>query len=345
MKKMWPAVIFLTLCQVGCVEDSPKKLPEAPQKAAPQKIAPGFFDFTVPPPPPPPEPVKEPVPDEIEEPPAPPMVFPDPRPLMREDTVRTLRGLRQGRVNKRVREAIEQGFPAPVSLKDEDYQQWEGAIFEESRSSLPVDRARILTADMRIPALLEDSLNSQIGGRVIALVPKDIWSPQGRFILIPAYSRIICQYKPLEDIGQSRLGLMCSRLIRPDGVSISLQGSGGADQSGRTGLIGDLDQRVWEKYGAAFLVSAVSALSQTASTIAPNQVVGAASSQMAQNLGQVTAQVIEQNMNLAPILTIPAGAHIQIIPTTDIVLRKPGEKKKTAPPQTPQGLTKEEEYP
>ncbi|OJX10123.1 MAG: hypothetical protein BGO77_03145 [Caedibacter sp. 37-49] len=185
---------------------------------------------------------------------------------------------------------------------------------------------------MRIPAILEDSVNSQVGGRMIAIVERDIISPNGKYILIPAYSRIICHYESLSEIGQTRLPVQCKRLIRPDGVSVALKESIAADQSGRTGLIGDLDQRVWERYGAAFLISATASLAQAGSyanqarsNSTLSQLLTGASDEFSHNLSEATSQVIEQNINLAPILTIPPGSHIQIIPSSDIVLRHPKE--------------------
>lgn len=311
-------LLISTAILSGCQEDEAKK-EVSPQKH--QQIATSFHVFKKP---------EEPKPVVIEPEPEPVVVqFPDPKPLMREDSARKLRGLRQYEANKALKI-----FPFKKEegqrprLQDPDYQQWEDASFEESRSTLPVDRSRIITADMRIPAILEDSVNSQVGGRMIAIVERNVLSPNGKFILIPAYSRIICSYESLSEVGQTRLPVQCKRLIRPDGVSISLKDSIAADQSGRTGLIGELDQRVWERYGAAFLISATASLAQAGSYANEarskstlSQLLTGASDEFSHNLSEATSKVIEQNINLAPILTIPPGSHIQIIPTSDIVLR------------------------
>ncbi len=308
----------------GCLEEDNKEK-GSPQKH--QQIATSFHVFKKPPEP-------EPISDEEEPEPEPTLVqFPDPKPLMREDSARKLRGLRQYQTSRTLKVLpLKKEEELKPRLQDPDYQQWEDASFEESRSTLPVDRSRILTADMRIPAILEDSVNSQVGGRMIAIVERDILTPNGKYVLIPAYSRIICNYESLSEIGQTRLPVQCKRLIRRDGVSVALKESNAADQSGRTGLIGDLDQRVWERYGAAFLISATASLAQAGSYANQarsqstlSQLLTGASDEFSHNLSEVTSQVIEQNINLAPILTIPPGSHIQIIPSTDIVLRHPKE--------------------
>lgn len=313
-------LLMSTAILSGCIDDD-KKEKISPQKH--QQIATSFHVFKKPPEPEPA--LKE---EELEPEPIP-VQFPDPKPLMREDNARKLRGLRQYQTNKTLKNIpLKKKEEQKPRLQDHDYQQWEDATFEESRSTLPVDRSRILTADMRITAILEDSVNSQVGGRMIAIVERDILSPNGKYILIPAYSRIICNYGPLEEVGQTRLSVQCKRLIRPDGVSIALKESIAADQSGRTGLIGELDQRIWEKYGAAFLISATASLAQAGSYATQerskdtlSQILTGATDEFSHNLSEVTSQVIEKNINLAPILMIPPGSHIQIIPSSDIVLR------------------------
>ncbi len=326
--KAWSTLSLALLASVvltGCQDDAEDKAKTVLSKK-PQQIAKDLYDYQLPaePTPPPPPPV-EPPPEPEPMPAA--IAFPDPRPLMREDAARTQRGLRRGRVNQTLAQAQTGKSVEQLSLTDPDYQQWEDASFEETKSTLPVDRSRILTADMRIPAILEDAVNSQIGGRMIAIVERDVLSPNGRFVLLPAYSRMICHYEALQEVGQSRLGVKCSRLIRPDGVSIALHDSTAADQAGRTGLTGDLDQRMWERYGAAFMVAGISALTQAGANVAKNQTINASTNQLSQNIGQITADVMERHLDLAPILSIPAGTRIQILPTTDIVLRRPNEKK------------------
>ncbi len=316
---------LILICLIGCKDD--KKV-IAPVTAKVQEIADDLHTYQLPAKEPeyiPTEPTPDPEPVAVDIP------FPDPRPLMREDQARQLRGLRQWKVNQGLKNnhhrTKEVSNPETADIQDPDYQQWEDATFAETRSTLPVDRSRILTADMRIPAILEDAVNSQIGGRLIAIVERDVLSPNGKYILLPAYSRMICHYEPLEEVGQSRLALQCHRLIRPDGVSIDLRESSGADQAGRNGLIGDVDQRLWERYGASFVLAGISALSQAGSNAIKNQPFSASANQFSQNIGQVTADVMEQSLNLAPILSIPAGSRIQVLPTTDIVLRHPQERQ------------------
>jgi len=250
--------------------------------------------------------------------------FPDPRPLLREKKARELRGRRAYQVRLHNARSVpqEKEEPEEWQLEEEDYQQGE-TTFKQDLSTLPVDRSRILTADMRIPAILEDSVNTQTPGRLIAIIDKDIYSPNGKKILLPAYSKIICSYAKLEDTHTSRLSCKCDRIIRPDGLSIALTNAKVADQMGRNGMVGDLDQRNVERYGGTFGVSIISALAQASTNLNKQEAFANATNQLSNNLGKVTEKILDQNIDVMPILTIPQGARLQIIPENDIVFKKP----------------------
>jgi type IV secretion system protein VirB10 len=307
-------LVFLLLA--GCKQEEKKVAKPV------QSISKSFFKVKELPKP---EPVIEQAPPEA--PPRltiPPVQFPDSKPLMREIQARQMRGKRlalQSRPKPQPADKI------TVHLEDESYQVYEGSSFEPDITTLKVDRTRILTADMRIPAILEDSLNSQLAGRFIAIIDKDILSPNCKKVLLPAYSKIICYYEGVEDVNSTRLGATCKRIIRPDGMSVALTDSNVADRVGRNGLIGDLDHRTLERYGAAFTVSLISALAQASSQISDQQTFNNAATQLSNNLGQVTSKVLEQKLDLRPIITVPAGSRIHIIPNQDIYFRKPRLKR------------------
>ncbi|HMA48730.1 MAG TPA: TrbI/VirB10 family protein, partial [Magnetospirillaceae bacterium] len=142
---------------------------------------------------------------------------------------------------------------APPSAPDYEEAGLPGIV-----SSYPVDRSRVLTADRYIPAVLENTLNSELPGRAIAVVERPVFGEDQRWVLIPAGSRVIGQYRAGAKYGQSRLDIAWSRILRPDGVNINIEGMGG-DVMGRAGVPGDLDSRFAEKYGGSLLTSIIGA--------------------------------------------------------------------------------------
>lgn len=315
-----------------------------------------LYEFQAPPPPPAPPPAPAPVvvappppppPPPPPDPPLPPVAFPDPGPVERAAKAARIMEAR------RRAGAIIMGLPDPVPvvpgappgwrLKDDDYSR---DNLPEDRSTLPVDRFRVLTADRYIGAVLENAVNSQIPGRVIAVVERHVFGADGRIPLLPKGTRIICDYETLAKVGDTRLPVTCSRALRPDGASVLLTDAQGADQMARTGFIGTVDNRIWERYGTAMIVSVLSAVSSLGATASNDQNAARGGNALSQNLGQVTAKVLEQSVDLAPVVEIPAGSKIQIIPRVDIWMRRPElrtadggaaqpERKPAAPKSSP----------
>ncbi len=299
------------------------EVPPAPEPApapAPEPPAPQVVYVERPAPPPPPPPPPEPEPEVVLVPPP----FGSTAEIERAARIQALRRQRAeaaGAVYQA--EADPPTWPEPEAewkVEDPDYSR---DSQPEDKSTLPVDRFRVVTNDRYITAILENSVNSQIPGRFIAIVERHVYGADGRIPLLPKGTRIVCHYETLAKQGDTRLPGSCERAIRPDGASILLTDASAADQVARTGLIGEVDNRTWERYGTAIMVSVISATAALGTAISENPYTEAGATSLSQNLGQVSAKVLEQSVDLAPIVTVPAGSRIQIIPETDIWLRKP----------------------
>lgn len=193
-------------------------------------------------------------------------------------------------------------------------------------SGLPVNRTRILTADRVITAVLRNQIVSQNPGLIDAIVDANVYGADNREILIPKGSIVLGRYQSLSKQGDSRLDVAWYRIIRPDGAHILMGDDDpfiAQDLVGSTGLIGDVDNRIWDRYGAAAVTTLLSAVASTAVSGSSSSGVSNAGNAMSLQLAQVTAKVLDQQINLAPIITVPAGSLINIRPTRDVFLREP----------------------
>lgn len=312
----------------GCDEggDQPKQEPRVIQDSIPGE----YYSAPPPPPPPPPPPVV------VQAPPAPPPA-PEPLPPIPPappppDNSDRIRAAQVAAILAERREAgpeIEGQLPdasvppAKPRLQDQDYSRDETPHVD---SGLPVDRRRILTQDRIINAVLVTPINSQLPGIVRAVVDSNVFGADDRLVLIPKGTVALGRYVPLNKQGETRLNVLWFRLIRPDGAHILNDEDPffiAQDLVGHTGLIGDVDNRIFERYGAAMLTTLLSAISTAASSASDNALLNNTGTAVAQSLTQVTAKVLDQQINLAPIITIPAGSLITIAPTKDVFLRAP----------------------
>ena len=162
-----------------------------------------------------------------------------------------------------------------------------------------------------IPAVLETALNSDLPGYVRAIVSRDVRGFDGARVLIPRGSRLIGEYKSGLANGQARAHIVWTRLVRPDGVSIDL-GSPGTDETGQTGIGGQVDRHVGLRYGPAALLSLVSGLaSSLGGSSSSTVVVGSTASGAA-------SQALQTDSQIPPTIRLSQGTPIQVFAARDL---------------------------
>jgi len=159
-----------------------------------------------------------------------------------------------------------------------------------------------------MPAVLETAIDTDVPGYVRAVISRDVRSFDGSRVLVPRSSHVIGQYKSAPAQGQSRVYVLWTRLIRPDGVSIEL-GSPTADTSGRNGLGGKVNSHFGKPYGAAILLSTIGAAGQA---------IGGGGTSIVLS-GQSGLQgASNSNANIAPTIRVAQGQPILIFTAHDL---------------------------
>jgi type IV secretion system protein VirB10 len=137
-----------------------------------------------------------------------------------------------------------------------------------SNSGVEISRAeQIRRTDALIPqgyvirGILETAIQSDLPGMVRATTVEDVYSFDGRRILIPKGTMLTGEYRSGLARGQSRVLIIWTRVLRSDGVSLAL-GSYGTDDLGRSGLTGDVDHHYLERFGSAILLTMIGGASQ-----------------------------------------------------------------------------------
>lgn len=187
-------------------------------------------------------------------------------------------------------------------------------------ASYPIDFSRVLTADKNIDAILINNIDSSLGGKVIAQIENNVYATQGRNIVIPIGSKVIGYYQQLDKVGDSRLKIVWNRIITPKGVNIVMNAEM-ADAMGRSGIAGTIDSKFWDKYGLALLVSTVSALAQASANVSVEKNQAIFINSYGKELSNLSAKILEEQINIRPTIRIAAGRRILISPTQDIWFR------------------------
>lgn len=180
----------------------------------------------------------------------------------------------------------------------------------------------IITAGTIIPISLIRGINSDLPGETLGTVRANIYdSNKGKYLLVPQGSRVIGKYDSMVVYGQNRVLVVWSRIIRPDGVSISLDAMPGIDMSGYSGM----SARANNHFGK-ILTSVVlsSVLSATTATSKGDRYAGSLSQDFARNLGggvnDAGQEILDRDLRLKPTLEVKPGALANIFVTKDFEL-------------------------
>jgi type IV secretion system protein VirB10 len=174
-----------------------------------------------------------------------------------------------------------------------------------------------------IPGLLLTGINSDLPGEILGQTSRDVFdSRTQQILLIPRGSRLIGSYDN-RSANTGRLIVAWTRLILPDGRSLTLPHLAATDEHGQAGLHDEVNHHYGRVYGAALLTSVISAgvqLSQpqqSALYAAPSsrQVTAGA---LGQNLGDVALESAKRGLDTPPTITIRPGQPFEVFLAGDI---------------------------
>lgn len=178
----------------------------------------------------------------------------------------------------------------------------------------------IVQAGSIIPAALITGIRSDLPGQITAQVTQNVYdSVTGRILLIPQGSRLIGEYDAEISFGQNRVLLAWDRLILPDGRSILLDRQPGADAGGYAGLQDGVNYH-WGNIAKAALISTVLGIGTELGSGSDDDLVRAIRRGTQDSVSQTGQQIVRQQLNVQPTLTIRPGHPLRIIVTRDLVL-------------------------
>lgn len=177
-----------------------------------------------------------------------------------------------------------------------------------------------VTQGTLISGVLQTAINSDLPGMVKANVSMDVYSASNNQVLIPKGSILIGQYNSNLLMGQRRVFVIWTRLIRSDGVSILL-GSPGTDSLGQSGLGADnLETHFWARFGQSSLLSIIGAGIANAGVNGGDEFNSASAYRfaIANNFQQSASSALLGTMNIKPTIHVFQGARINVFVNKDL---------------------------
>ncbi|MUO44698.1 type IV secretion system protein VirB10 [Agrobacterium vitis] len=223
------------------------------------------------------------------------------------------------------------GPPLTVAGEDKNsqYLSSASAIGDRAAKARQLNRLDALVPEgTLIPGILETAIVSDLPGQIRAITSQDVYSFDGRRVIIPTGTRLIGEYQSEVTRGQKRIFVVWTRLIRDDGASVRLN-SIGADSLGRSGLAGHVDNKFRERFGASILLSIVGGGASYLTGYGSEQSSGSnnddaqrgadlARETIAQTFSDMANTVLSENLRIPPTISVPQGERIFIFVRQDL---------------------------
>ena len=179
----------------------------------------------------------------------------------------------------------------------------------------------VVQAGTIIPGALTTGIRSDLPGQITAQVTENVYdTPTGRTKVIPQGARLIGIYDSQVAFGQSRVLLVWTRLLMPNGRSIVLERQRGADAAGYAGLQDEVDNHWFDLAKAAALSTVLNIGTELGSSGNDSDIIQALRRGTGSSLNQTGQLVVRRNLNIQPTLTIRPGFPVRVIVNRDLLL-------------------------
>lgn len=181
-----------------------------------------------------------------------------------------------------------------------------------------------------IPATLITGINSDLPGRITAQVSQNVYdSATGHRLLVPQGTRLLGRYDSKVSFGQSRVLVVWTDIILPNGSTLQIGGMAGTDAQGYGGFSDKVDRKLLQTFGSAILIALIGAGTEMPiprdrnSFGMENSAEYAARRSFAETFGRMAERTISRNMDVQPTLEIRPGYKFNVLVDQDMVF--PGE--------------------
>jgi type IV secretion system protein VirB10 len=191
---------------------------------------------------------------------------------------------------------------------------------------LPTQRL-LLPKGAFIDCTLETAIDSTLPGMTTCVMATDTFGVDGQVVLLERGTKLVGETRGQVQQGSARVFVLWNEARTPTGVIVPLA-SPGADELGRSGLPGEVNNHFWQRFGAALLVTvidgAVEGAVQSSRGGSGTVVVNPSASQ------GVMTEVLKGTVNIPPTVVKHQGDRIQVLVARDLDFRSVYELRSIA---------------
>ncbi|ESX08914.1 hypothetical protein X767_33095 [Mesorhizobium sp. LSJC264A00] len=149
------------------------------------------------------------------------------------------------------------------------------------------------------------------------VLPKDVRGATNNVVLLDRGTTVIGEIQRGLQQGDARVFVLWTRIETPDHALVSLA-SPGADELGRSGMPGTVDNHFWQRFGGAMLMSVIQGAFQAAGQYAGSSGGGSGINSFQSNAGQAVDTTLRATINVPPTLKKNQGDAVSIFVARDL---------------------------
>jgi len=199
-----------------------------------------------------------------------------------------------------------------------------------TNATMMPDRNLFLPKGTFIDCVLETKLDTTVPGMTSCVIPRDVYSANGRVLLIERGSKAIGEYKGAVENGLNRIFVLWTQIQTPKGVRVNID-SPATDALGGSGMAGEIDFHWWARFGNALLFTLIQDGFDFAMTKQSENNGGVNYYQNSEDgMNQIIQEAMRQSGNIPPTLTKNQGERVGIFVARDVDFSKVYQLKPTS---------------
>ncbi|MUT27086.1 MULTISPECIES: type IV secretion system protein VirB10 [Mesorhizobium] len=208
-------------------------------------------------------------------------------------------------------------------------------IQEPSRATLLPHPDLVITQGAIIPCILQTAVDTNLPGYVKCVLPKDVRGTTNNVVLLDRGTTVIGEIQRGLEQGDARVFVLWTRIETPDHALVSIA-SPGADELGRAGMPGTVDNHFRQRFGGAVLMSVIQGAFQAAGQYAASSAGGSGINSFQTNGGQAVETTLGATVNIPPTLKKNQGDAVSIFVARDLDFSDVYDLRATAAAPSPQ---------
>ncbi|MQW86657.1 type IV secretion system protein VirB10 [Sinorhizobium saheli] len=222
-----------------------------------------------------------------------------------------------GREYEGKEQAAAASLTGEASVENDLSMRMKPTVLQASRATVLPHPDLMITQGTTIPCILQTAIDTNLVGYVKCVLPQDVRGATGSVVLLDRGTTVVGEIQRGLQQGDSRVFVVWDRAVTPNHVVVSLA-SPGADELGRAGMPGTVDNHLWQRLGGAMFLSAVQGAFQAASSYAGSSGAGTSINSFQGNGEQTANTVLGATINIPPTLKKNQGDAVSIFVARDI---------------------------